>query len=125
MRRATIAAAAIVLAGCGGDGEPTVADVVDDPQSHYGESLTFESRVSNAIDHRVWEMANGRLFVIRDESVQPPPENGEVLRITGTVRQFDKQTIEGELGIDIEGRFYDEPFLEDDVVIVVEALERP
>lgn len=125
MRRATIAAAVLLLAACGGGGEPTVEEVVADPQSHFGQTLTFESRVSSPIDHRVWEMADGRLFVISDDPVQPPPEEGEVLRVTGTVRQFDKQTIEGELGVDIEDRFYDEPFLADDVVIVVDSVERP
>jgi hypothetical protein len=125
MKRATIAAALIVLAGCGGNGEPSVEQVVSDPETHYGESLTFESRVSNTIDHRVWEMAGGRLFLISDESVKPPPENGEVLRVTGTVRQFDKQTIEGDLGINIEDHFFHEPFLADDVAIVVDTVERP
>jgi hypothetical protein len=116
-----------LLGACGGDGgaETTaVRQIVSDPQGYYGEEVTVESTVSREIDHRVWEMADGRLFAIKDEPVDPFPRNGERLRLTGTVRPLERRTIEDELGINIEDHFFTDDFLADDVALVVETLER-
>jgi hypothetical protein len=42
------------------------------PERHYGEDVAIEAEMSRRIDHRVWEMANGRLFVIFDQRQSRP-----------------------------------------------------
>jgi hypothetical protein len=79
-----------------------VHEIVGDPERFVGRTVVGEAAVSNPIDHRVWEMANGRLFMIEGDSAQPPPKPGQVLCVEGTVCPLRPATIEGELGIDIE-----------------------
>lgn len=115
-----------ILGGCGGsDPEITpVGEITADPRRHYGDEVVVETTVSRQIDHRVWEMAHGRLFAIRDEPLHPLPTTGERLRLRGTIRPLEKQTIEAELGINIEHHFYTDPFLADDFAFVVASVER-
>lgn len=121
---ATALAACFVVA-CGGDGRPTsLEDVLEHPDRFLGEQVTIESEVSRPIDHRVWEMAGGKLFVVYDRGLDRGLEEGERLRVEGTVRPFDKETIEGELGVNIEDHFFTEPFLADDTVVVAETVTR-
>lgn len=121
-----LAATAAVLTACGSDAPdgPGVAELLAEPERYAGETVTFEAAVSNPIDHRVWEMAEGRLFVVYDRGLSSGLAVGERLRVTGSVQDFDKETIEGDLGVNIEDHFFDEPFLRDDTAFVAESVER-
>ena len=84
----------------------------------------LEGEVSNPIDHRVWEIADGKLFVIYDRGLDRGLEQGQRLRISGTVQPLERRTIEGELGINIEDHFFDDAFLDDDVAVVADEVTR-
>jgi hypothetical protein len=129
---AALVLAALQSAGCGGgtdkgsaeDG-PTVSELVAEPEGYYGQETTIEAVVSRQMDHRVWEMAGGRLFAIYDRGFsQDAPSPGDRLRLTGTPEPLDQARIEGELGVNIEDHFFAEPFLQDDVAFVAEDVER-
>lgn len=122
----TLTATVAVLAGCGSrtPDDPGVGELLAEPERYAGETVTFEAAVSNPIDHRVWEMAEGRLFVIYDRGLSSGLAAGERLRVTGSVQDFDQETIEGDLGVNIEDHFFDEPFLRDDTAFVAESVER-
>jgi len=126
--RALVASLVLVcaLAGCGavGSGEVDVGELLGDPEGYAGETVTVESAVSNPIDHRLWEMADGRLFVVYDRGLDRGLAEGEQLRVTGAVYDFDRQTIEGELDVNIEDHFFTDDFLQDDVAFVAESVER-
>jgi hypothetical protein len=115
-----------VAAGCGGDDAPMTSpsEFAASPEQFFGEEVTIESEVSNPIDHRVWEVADGRVFVIYDRGLDRGLEQGERLRVSGTVQRLERGTIEGELGMDIEDHFYAEAFLDDDVVLVADDVAR-
>lgn len=114
--------------GCGGDsdrGRDTwPSEITAFPERFFGEDVTIESDVSNPIDHRVWEVANGRVFVIYDRGLDRGLEEGERLRVSGTVRPLERRMIEDELGIDIEDHFFDDAFLDDDVALVADDVTR-
>ena len=122
----TLAATTAVLTACGSEAraDPEVGELLAEPERYAGETVTFEAAVSNPIDHRVWEMADGRLFVVYDRGLSSGLAVGERLRVTGSVQDFDKETIEGDLGVNIEDHFFDEPFLRDDTAFVAESVER-
>lgn len=80
--------------------------------------------MSRWIDHRVWEMKDGRVFVVYDRGAQTAPRPGDVLRVTGQIQPFDRSVLEGELGVNIEDHFYDDDFLQDDVLVVASDIER-
>ena len=126
--RIVLAAVVVALAAAAGAGatldRTPVQQIIRSPEQFYGETVRFESQVSRQIDHRVWEMANGRLFLISDDPVNPPPRDGDVLRITGTVHPLTPEVIEDRLGINIEDHFFTDDFLADDVAVVVKALLR-
>jgi hypothetical protein len=119
-------AAAVLPAACGGSGRGDVSasDIADDPDRYLGDDVVVEGSVSNPIDHRVWEIADGRIFVIYDRGLRRGLERGDAIRISGTVRPLEQKTIEGELGINIEDHFFDEPFLQDDVALVADDVVR-
>jgi hypothetical protein len=127
-RLTIIAVSALVAVGCGGGGEggsdTSASAVAANPEAFFGDEVTIEAPVSNPIDHRVWEVAEGRLFVIFDRGLDRGLEQGERLRVSGTVRPLERSVIEGELGIDIEGHFFDDAFLEDDVALVADEVTR-
>jgi hypothetical protein len=100
------------------------SEIAASPEQFFGEEVTIESEVSNPIDHRVWEVADGRVFVIYDRGLDRGLEQGERLRVSGTVQPLARGTIEGELGVDIEDRFYGEVFLYDDVALVAHDVVR-
>jgi hypothetical protein len=118
----------LVLVGCGGDGDggpkTSPSDVVNSPERFFGEGVTLETKVSNPIDHRVWEVAGGRLFVIYDRGLERGLQNGERLLVRGTVWPLERHAIEGELGVNIEDHFFDDAFLDDDVAIVADHVSR-
>jgi hypothetical protein len=119
-------AAAVLPAGCGGSGRGDVSasDIAGDPDRYLGDDVVVEGSVSNPIDHRVWEIADGRIFVIYDRGLRRGLERGDAIMISGTVRPLEQKTIEGELGINIEDHFFDEPFLQDDVALVADDVVR-
>jgi hypothetical protein len=123
-----VAVLAFAAVGCGGGDElptnATASDVATNPEVFFGEQVTIEAQVSNPIDHRVWEMAAGSLFVIFDRGLERGLAQGERLRVSGTVRPLERSLIEGELGIDIEDHFFAEAFLEDDVALVATDVAR-
>ena len=127
-RLTIIAVSGLVAVGCGGGGadrpDTSASDVAGNPQAFFGDEVTIEARVSNPIDHRVWEVAEGRLFVIFDRGVDRGLEKGERLRVSGTVRPLERSVIEGELGVDIEDHFFGDAFLKDDVAIVADEVTR-
>jgi hypothetical protein len=117
----------LAVTGCGGSGTPpeaSPAEIAATPERFFGEEVTIEGRVSNPIDHRVWEVADGKLFVIYDRGLDRGLREGEPLRVTGEVRPLERRVIEDELGIDIEDHFFDEPFLDDDVAVVAKDVAR-
>jgi hypothetical protein len=114
----------VACAGEGpGDAVP-VQRIIDAPESYFGEEVTIEAEVSKQIDHRVWEMADGRLIAISDRGVDPTPRRGELLRLTGSVHPLEKGSIEDELGVNIEDHFFADPYLDDDVAIVADDVLR-
>jgi hypothetical protein len=123
-----IVAGLVVAAGCTSDGgspRPAAAsEIIAAPDRFLGETVTIEAEVSKQIDHRVWEMADGRLFAISDRGVDPAPSRGERLRIIGSVHRLERETIEKDLEINIEDRFFDDASLQDDVAIVTEDVTR-
>jgi hypothetical protein len=74
--------------------------------------------VSNPIDHRVWEMANGRLFVIKDDSLGRAAVRGEAMRVWGVPVPFTKRAIELRRGVNIEDHFFTDDFLADDTAVI-------
>ena len=126
-RRTALLALVAVLAGCGnsdGGPEPSASAIAKSPDRFLGEEVTIESRVSNPIDHRVWEVAGHRIFVIYDRGLERGLSQGERLRMSGTVRPLERSVIEGELGINIEDHFFEQPFLDDDVALVAAEVTR-
>lgn len=141
-------APAAVLAGCGGgesatNGQPSAADthptptrtkvfatkvrpsvLVSKPRRYYGRRVTFLAKVSRRMDHRVWEMANGRIFAIYDPGLAQAATEGEKLRITGKVWPLRKRVIEQKVGVNIEDHFFSDGFLRDDVAVVASAAMR-
>lgn len=98
--------------------------IVGSPERFYGKTVRFETRVSRWIDHRVWEMANGRLFVIKDVGVDPAPRPPELMRVIGTVYRFTPAAIEKRAGVNVEDHFFTDDFLGDDVAVVAQAVLR-
>jgi len=120
-----------VAAGCGGSsgsngssGNVTVQKIASQPKTYYGDQVTIETTVSKKIDHRVWEMADGKLFVIYDPGMTHAPIPGDRLRVEGTVRPLEKSTIEGRLNVNIENHFFSDQFLSDDATIVASNVTR-
>lgn len=101
-----------------------VERIVRNPARFYAVTVRVRARVSRWIDHRVWEMAGGRLFMIKDRGVDPAPRPPERFRIIGTVYPMEPAIIEGRLGINIEDHFFADDFLDDDVAVVVRAYLR-
>jgi len=124
-RVAGVASLTLALAGCGGGrDEVSPQEIVADPPGYFGEDVVVESTVSHPIDHRVWEMAGGRLFVIYDRGLDSGLAVGEPLRVVGTVQPLERAMIEGALGVNIEDHFFDEPSLDDDVALVADSVTR-
>lgn len=127
-----LALASAILAGCGGGStaDTVSADEIGGaPKRYYvlaavGEAVTIEAQTSRRIDHRVWEMGGGRLFVIFDRGIDPAPGPGDALRVSGTVYPLQKAVIEGELGVNIEDRFFTDASLSDNVAIVADEVAR-
>jgi hypothetical protein len=87
--------------------------------------VTIESPVSNPIDHRVWEVTDGTIFVVYDRGLDRRRlDEGELLRVSGAVWPLERLVIEDELGINIENHFFDDAFLDDDVAIVADEIAR-
>ena len=101
-----------------------VSAIVRHPARYYGKAVWIQATVSKHIDHRVWEMANGRIFAIKDDSTHPAPQPGDVFRLAGRIWPLKRSVIHGRLGIPIEQHFYTDAFLRDDTVIVVHHLLR-
>lgn len=123
-----VGVALTIAVGCSGEDGPRATvpaqRIIDTPQSYFGKEVTIEAEVSKQIDHRVWEMANGRLLAISDRGIDPAPRRGELLRVRGAVHPLERGRIENELGVNIEDYFFEDPFLADDVAIVAEDVSR-
>lgn len=123
---ACVLVAAVLPAACGGSGggDVSASEIAEEPDRYVGDHVVVEGSVSNPIDHRVWEIADGRIFVIYDRGLTRGLERGDSVRVSGTVHPLERETIEGELGINIEDHFFDEPFLQDDVALVAHDVVR-
>lgn len=131
---------ALVVAACGGEtaGPEEGADVEDiqqdeaevpeeqafdqraffeDPASFVGQQVTVSAEVTEVISDSAFRLTGDDVgatpLLVMRANQQTAVEEGQVVEVTGTVREFDLQTVEDEFGVDLA----DEEFVNDRVYI--------
>lgn len=116
-------ALALLLGGCGDDGSAgpnegvTLDDVTeedgldfdtgegepDDADAYVGEEVTVSGEVAARINDTTFhigdESVDDSLLVFADEAIIPELSSNDIVQVTGTVREVDRDTFETEFGI--------------------------
>jgi hypothetical protein len=100
----------------------TISDIVDDPQTYYGNTVTVSGEIGELIGPRAFtigtqeELGGGTLLVVGAQALPQIIEEGDaneitaqdVAQVTGSVREFGVGEIEEEIGTGLDNaRFRD------------------
>jgi len=104
------------------NGQPGVADIADDPQEYYGQTVTVSGDVDEGLGPNAFSLEQRRLLSSRDVLVVVPhglpvPEgrpaaqplqSGDDLQVTGIVRPFVREDAARDMGLTLDaGTFRD------------------
>lgn len=90
-------------------GEVTLAEVVATPAAFTGQQVTVRGEVSEAISRQAFRITDEgeELAVLTERELRRDLEQGETLRVTGTVQQFDAGLAD-EVGVELPGDLAEE-----------------
>ncbi|MTE19896.1 hypothetical protein F0L17_12370 [Streptomyces sp. TRM43335] len=105
----------LVLSGCGGRGSEGITEIREafedgDGGSVVGEERTIEGRVADVVSPWAFTVGGDEpggvepMLVV--EGDMPPVDQDDVVRVTGTVREFDLQEVQEELGVNLSDGLY-------------------
>lgn len=131
-------AAALLLSACGGEetqpkggatSEQTpTTSVFAEPGEFLDQDVEVRGRVGSVVSPRMFnledlERSGDRVQVFTTDD--PGIDEGQVVRVEGTVREFDTAAFEQELRVDLEDRLFD-AFIGTPVILArsIEILER-
>ena len=126
--------AALLLASCGTEGDQqgrgaeeekaertapaqkaTVEEIKTNPKKFYGKSVTVSGQITEAVQPNAFRIGSGgnRLLVVGTRSLEEKVDEGDRVRVAGTVRRFklDELRKDVDYGIDDEyfSRFEGDP----------------
>ncbi|MDQ4078361.1 MAG: hypothetical protein M3220_19210, partial [Chloroflexota bacterium] len=102
--------------------EAALVEIAEDPEAFVGQRVTVRGPVSEQINPRAFRLeADGdEIAVLISGRLRRELEAGESLRVQGTVREFEREAIEEELGVELEDELVEE--LEGETVIVASSI---
>ncbi|MDP8960233.1 MAG: hypothetical protein M3N32_01180 [Actinomycetota bacterium] len=116
---AALLVATLLLGACGREedrpeagatSETPATSVFAEPKDFVGRDVDVRGRVDSVVSPRMFnlqdlEPSGDRVQVFTKGD--PPIDEGQVVRVEGTVREFDLAAFEQELGVELEDRLYD------------------
>lgn len=126
---AAAAAGLLLLAGCGDDDDTgddvsiedvteefgldygPLGQVVEDGDQYIGEEVTVTGEVTAQVDDRVFHIAaepdTDGLLIVSQEPIVDELDSDDVVEVTGTVREKDADSFEGDFGMPYDEAFTD------------------
>ena len=99
--------------------EPAVIpNLLENQAAFHGERVTVSARVTQLIGPNAFVLDHKLLVVARD--LPDDLQDDEVVQVTGTFSRFDREWVERELGIPVQGRGFEE--FKDGPVIVADTI---
>lgn len=90
-------------------------DIADDPTEFYGTTVTVSGEVNEVLGPRSFTIGDEELLVVSsaplpevvDRPGELPLSGGDVVKVTGRVRNFDVFEVEREIGADLDDELLD------------------
>ena len=99
--------------------EPAVIpNLLENQAAFHGERVTVSARVTQLIGPNAFVLDHKLLVVARD--LPDDLQDDEVVQVTGTFSRFDREWVERELGLPVQGRGFEE--FKDGPVIVADTI---
>ncbi|MDQ4078769.1 MAG: cytochrome c [Chloroflexota bacterium] len=105
--------------------EAAVADIVGDPSQFVDQTATVRADVAEVINERAFRLTadDEAIVVLTTRRLRRELEEGETLRVSGTVREFERAEIEEAIGAELPDDVAEE--LEGEPVIVASSIRAP